>query len=95
MPVNRDDLIQRVIELNRQKPPSPKRRKRMPKTTEDPGAAAYLAARLKAIAALLTPVVAFAGAKAGLGFSDEVSVSIAGLLAGAIVYIVPNSYGKG
>jgi hypothetical protein len=92
MPVNRDDLIQRVIELNRQKPPSPKRRKpRMPKTAKDPGAAAYLAARLKAIAGLLTPVVAFAGAKAGLGFSDEVSVSIAGLLAGAIVYIVPNS----
>jgi hypothetical protein len=94
MPVDRDNL-ERVIEFNRRKPKSPKRRKRMPKTTEDPGLAAYLAARQKAIAGLLTPVVVFAGAKAGLGFSDAVSVSIAGLLAGALVLIVPNSYGKG
>lgn len=49
----------------------------------------------KAITGLLTPIVAFAGAKAGLDLSDEASAGIAAALTSLAVYVVPNSYGTG
>jgi hypothetical protein len=52
-------------------------------------------ANRKAIAGVLTPLVALVAAKAGLHLPDGAAAGVATALTGAAVWLVPNSYGTG
>jgi hypothetical protein len=62
---------------------------------EEPRMNKLINANRKAICALLTPIVAFAAAKAGLHCSTDACAGIAAGLTSVAVWIVPNSYGTG
>lgn len=50
----------------------------------------YLRQYSKAIVALLAPALVTIGAQAGLNLSDETALTLATLVTGLLVYLVPN-----
>jgi hypothetical protein len=60
----------------------------------DTGLKAIVKKYRKAIVATLTPLVTLAASKWGLGLSDGECCGVATFLTGALVALVPNSYGK-
>jgi hypothetical protein len=54
----------------------------------------YLQQYSKAIVALLAPALVAIGAQAGLNLSDETALTLATLVTGLLVYLVPNKTPK-
>lgn len=50
----------------------------------------YLRQYSKAIVALIAPLLVAIGASAGIGLSDEQALTLATLVTGLLVYLVPN-----